>query len=101
MRMTADQVDHRPSCFLYDGEANDVERVYIPIQKDVVVREHIDQVQEKEAYIESFLGELSSASAEAGCTFHYRNALIDYMKVKKIEKNVKKLVMEALDGINR
>lgn len=47
MRMTIDQKDFQPSVFLWDKSENDVERVYVPIEKDVFthVSDTIDKLE--------------------------------------------------------
>jgi DNA repair exonuclease SbcCD nuclease subunit len=60
MRMTADQQDFRPSVFLWYAETNTVERVYLPIEPDVISREHIDRKQERDNRLEAFVSRLNT-----------------------------------------
>jgi DNA repair exonuclease SbcCD nuclease subunit len=45
MRMTADQINHKPCVFLYYADENKVEPVYFPIQENIISRKHIDEKQ--------------------------------------------------------
>jgi DNA repair exonuclease SbcCD nuclease subunit len=60
MRMTADQQDFRPSVYLWYAETNTVERVYLPIEPDVISREHIDRKQERDNRLEAFVSRLNT-----------------------------------------
>ena len=50
MRTSIDQKEHTPACFLIDTEKNTVEKILIPIKKNVISDEHRDN--EIDVYIE-------------------------------------------------
>ncbi len=47
MRMSADQVYHEPTVFLWDKATNEIEEVPIPIAQGVVDREYIEEANKK------------------------------------------------------
>lgn len=55
MRMSADQIDHKPAVFLWYAETNLLRPVYLPIQADVVSREHIETKKAKEERLSAFV----------------------------------------------
>jgi DNA repair exonuclease SbcCD nuclease subunit len=60
MRMDADQVDHKPCVFLYYAETNTIKIHYLPIQKNVISREHIDKKKERDERIDTFVSKLGA-----------------------------------------
>ena len=57
-RQTADQIDHKPSVFLYSAETNAIERIFLPIEKEVMSREHIAVKERRDKRIEVFVEHL-------------------------------------------
>ena len=62
MRNDADQADHKPCIFLWypDGDFPKVRQVFIPIQKGVVSREHLDDKQELDSRLSAFVEKLGT-----------------------------------------
>ncbi len=58
-RQTADQIKFRPSVFLWYGDTNALEQVYLPISSDVVSREHIERKQARNGRIDAFIQRLN------------------------------------------
>jgi len=59
-RHKADQAQHKPCVFLWNATSNKVVRHFLKIRKDVIVRDHIDIIKEKEARGEAFISSLSN-----------------------------------------
>ncbi|KKM73516.1 hypothetical protein LCGC14_1409780, partial [marine sediment metagenome] len=55
VRSAANQIDHRPRVYLWWAEGNRIEPIYLPIQPDVLSREHIDRQQAREDRFEAFV----------------------------------------------
>jgi len=68
MRNDADQMDFRPSVFLWYAEANRVRQVFVPIEEGVISREHIDEVKARESRMDAFVEKLGD-QAEVGVDF--------------------------------
>lgn len=58
MRNDADQINHRPCVFLWYAEEGIVKKVYVPIEKGVVSRRHIDVKKDKEIRLDAFVEKL-------------------------------------------
>ena len=97
MRMSADQVDHRPRVYLWYEEDNTVEAVYIPIDPSGVSsisRVHLEQVQEKDARIEAFIEKLNMDwSSEVS----FRKNLDQFFANNEVSENVQTLIWNSLE----
>ena len=97
MRMSADQIEHRPRVYLWFEEDNSVELVYIPIDVDgvsAVSRVHLEQVQEKDSRIEAFIEKLDMDwSSEVS----FRKNLDQFFTNNDIPGKVQDLVWKSLE----
>jgi predicted phosphodiesterase len=98
MRMSADQIEHRPRVYLWFEEDNSVEPIYIPIDVNgisAVSRVHLQQVQEKDKRIEAFIEKLDMDwSSEVS----FRKNLDQFFTNNDIPTKVQDLVWESLEG---
>jgi predicted phosphodiesterase len=88
-RTTAAQIEHRPRVYLWYADTNTVKPVYIPIEKDVISREHIERTEERNQRIDAFI-ETFSDDWEAQMSFE------DNIEIFKTEHMVKKPVMQII-----
>jgi DNA repair exonuclease SbcCD nuclease subunit len=93
MRQDADQEDHQPCVFLYYAETNEAEPVYLPIEDDVISRDHLDRQEARENRINVFVARLQD-DYEVGLS--YRKNLRVHMRKNKTVKQVKDLVWQAV-----
>jgi predicted phosphodiesterase len=93
IRSTAAQIDHRPSLFLWYAESNTVEQVFIPIEKDVINRDHLDVVSERDERIEAFISRLKH-DVEIG--FSFQGNVSAFLKKNKIKAGVQDIIWEAM-----
>jgi hypothetical protein len=93
MRMTADQADFKPSIYLWYAETNTVKRVYLPIEPDVISREHIDRKRERDDRLDAFVGRLNT-EWEAEVSFEENVTRI--LEENKIQDSVRKIVEKAV-----
>lgn len=92
MRTTADQIDHKPRVYLWDGEV--VEPVYLPIEQGVISREHIDVVQERDSRITAYVDRLKT-NYEIGLDF--KENMVEHFKVNRTRKEIEGRVWEAME----
>lgn len=92
-RQSADQAAHKPRVWLWFAEDNRVEPLYAPAREGVVVRDHIDSVEERDARIDAFVQRLSG-DWEVGLSFE-RN-LEGFFSTNRVRKGVKDIVWEAV-----
>lgn len=93
MRMTANQINHKPSVYLWYAESNTVERVYLPIEQNVINREHIDIISKRNDRIDSFVNKLKD-TGEVGLSFE--NNMKSFLQTNKIKKKIKEKIWESL-----
>jgi len=93
MRMTAIQTDHRPCVFLWEAKTNEIEQVFLPIEKGVIDRKYIDNIQERDERIGAFVKRLKN---------HYKKGLSfednmeQHLKANRVRKTVKDKIWEAI-----
>lgn len=92
MRTTAAQIKHRPSIFLWRAKDNQLEQVFLPIEKDVLSREHIKEEKERDKRIEAFISSLDS-NYEVDISFEEN--LKAGIRRSKIRKSVQTKIWEA------
>lgn len=93
MRSSADQKNHKPSIWAYDPGSNEVERVYIPIEKGVVSREHIEKREERDEKMEAFVSRVQQ-DYEVGLSF--RRNLKQHIAANTISSGVKEILKEVV-----
>ena len=95
MRMTADQVSHRPRVYLWD--AGEITEHFIPIQKDVVSREHIERRAKREADISSFVKRLRE---DVELDLSFVKNLERFCKKNKVSEEVREILYTAMERQN-
>lgn len=94
MRATADQVDHRPAVFGWHIETNTLERFDLPIESDVVSREHLELHEQRDARMDAFVSRLKT-DYEIG--FSFEQNLNVYFNKNRTRSKVKDLVWAMLE----
>lgn len=93
MRTTADQIDFKPCVYLYFHKSNTVKKVYLPIEPDVITRDHIERIEERNNRLESFISRLNTDwEAEVG----FEENVIRLLKENNIKESVKEIVNRAV-----
>lgn len=93
MRMTADQADFKPSVYLWYAETNTVKRVYLPIESDVISREHIDRKRERDDRLDAFVGRLNT---EWEAEVSFEENVTRMIKENKVSEMIEKIVEKAV-----
>jgi len=94
MRMSANQIHHEPSVYLWYAEDNSVERVYLPIEKDVISREHIDVAKKRDDRIDSFVNRLNESY---DIDFDFEKNLEEFFTKNKVNEKTKTKIWESLE----
>jgi hypothetical protein len=94
MRMSANQIDFKPRVYLWYAETNEVEAVFLPIEKDVFDTSHLTENKERDTRIESFVDRLSN-DYEIG--MDYEGNLKKFFNKNKQEKQVEEKVWMSLE----
>lgn len=95
MRMSADQANYKPRVYLWYKETNSVEPVYLPIEKDVITREHIETQEKRDQRMEAFVSRLND-NYEIGLSFEKN--LENFFNENRVRKPVKELVWEMIES---
>lgn len=92
LRSNADQVDHKPRVYLWFAQDNHVEPVFVPIENDVLSREHLDIVADREERMEAFVERLNQ-DIEIGLSFE-RN-IARFLATNRLRTRTKEIIREA------
>lgn len=93
MRMTAGQINHKPRVYLWDAEKNEVEIVYLPIEKDVISREHIEIQKEKDAKIEAFINRMKQ---DYEIDISFDSNMKSFLQSNEVRPSVEKIIWEEM-----
>lgn len=91
MRKAADQIDHKPSIYLYDN--GEVERIYLPIEQDVFDISHIKDLKAREVRYGAFIDKLHKGYTSG---IDLNSNFTSFFSKNKIRKPVENLVWECI-----
>lgn len=92
-RMTAAQIDHKPCVFLWYAQTNTVKQVFIPIAKDVISREHIDEKEIIEKRIDAFI---SSLDNDFEAAMDFETNLQMFFDQNNVRGKIKQIILNSL-----
>ena len=90
MRNTADQKDHKPRVYLWWADTNEIQAVYLPIEKDVISREHIKDTTERDNRFDALICRVRS---DVEIEMSYSDNVDKYFNKYRTEKAVKDKVL--------
>ena len=93
-RQTAAQIDHKPCIFLWGAETNEVDQVFVPIEKNVISREHIDKVEIRDERLEAFVSRLDT---KIDISISFKQNLKEHIAKNKISKNIQDIIWGCLN----
>jgi|2_EtaG_2_1085320.scaffolds.fasta_scaffold03272_8 DNA repair exonuclease SbcCD nuclease subunit len=93
MRMTANQIEHKPSVYLWYAEDNSIERIYLPIEENVVSRQHIAEGQQRNERIEAYINRLKETE-ELGLS--YESNMKEFFKTNRTRRKIMLKVWESM-----
>jgi hypothetical protein len=94
-RTTADQINHKPRVYLWFADSNTVEPVFIPIEDNVISREHLEIAEQRDLRIDAFISSLnmnweSEASFEQNLQKHF--------KINKTQQQVMDIIYKSIES---
>lgn len=95
MRMYADQGAHKPRVYLWYAETNEVEPVYLPIEKGVISRKHIEVKQEKD---ERMIALVSRFKSNYETVLSFEKNAEKFFANNRVRRSVEDMVWEAING---
>lgn len=93
MRTSAAQADFKPSVFLWCAATNEVEQVFIPIEKGVISREHIDEPQERNERLTAFVDRLDK---NIELTISYKENMKRHLAKNKVKKSTSDIIWKSM-----
>lgn len=93
-RQTADQADYQPRVALWYAEDNSITWVNLPMQDDVISREHLDHKEERDKRIDAFVSKLDG-DWEASMSFEQN--LEEFFKTNKTRDDVKSIIYKSIE----
>jgi hypothetical protein len=93
-RIDADQINHKPRVYLWYTETNTVEAVYLPIETDVISREHIEIKEQRDNRIDAFVSRLNT---DYTTTLSFEKNLQEFEKVNNVRQPVMDIVYKSLE----
>ena len=93
-RITAGQIDYKPAVWLWYADTNTVEKVYLPIEKGVISREHIEKKDKKDKRMEAFI-ERVDTSYELGIDFPMN--VESYFRKNVTRKGIKEIIRKSME----
>ena len=94
MRTTAAQIDHKPRVYLWWADSNEIKPVYLPIEKEVISRDHIEEQEERDERHEAYITRMRD-DYEIG--FSYEGNLKEHIEINEVEKEVKERIWEMIE----
>jgi DNA repair exonuclease SbcCD nuclease subunit len=94
-RAHADQINHKPRVYLWFSEDNSIEEVYLPIEENVISREHIERKEKRNERVDSFVNRLKD-NHEISVSFEKN--LEAYFSTNRVRYQVKDLIQESING---
>ena len=95
MRMSANQIDHRPRVYLWYAETNEVEAVYLPVEDGVISTGHLQAQEKKDRRMEAFVSRLDS---DYEVSLSFEDNLKAYFASNKTRERIMELVWESVEG---
>lgn len=94
MRSTAAQIDHKPRVYLWYASTNKVKPVYLPIEKGVVSRDHIEQQEEQDERRNAYVARMKT---DYEISFSYEGNLEKHIEENNVEKEVGERIWEMIE----
>lgn len=94
MRQTAKQFDHSPCVFLWFAKTNKVEQVFIPIERDVISRNHVEIKEQRDQRITAFI---SSLNTDWDVDISLKENVEKFFSKNKVSKKTKSLIYKYLN----
>lgn len=95
MRIKADQEEHKPRVYLWDSTNNKVEPIYLPIEENVISREHIEKNKKIELLSNKFVDCLKE---DIDMEHNFIDNIKIFLSKKKVHKKVENIIWESIEN---
>lgn len=93
-RQSADQIDYRPRVYLYNAQTNTTTLHYLPIEKGVVTRTHIERNERRDERIGAFVSKLDG-DWSVGMSFE--DNLKRFFKTNRVLPSIEELTYKLIE----
>jgi DNA repair exonuclease SbcCD nuclease subunit len=93
MRMDADQIDHKPSIFLWYSD-NSVKQIFLPIEEGVVTRTHLVEKEERNARMDAFVTKLND---DYKTTVSFEENLTQFFSANEVDPETKQIIYNVIE----
>ena len=94
-RTHASQEDHKPRVYLWYAETNEVEAVYLPIEENVISREHIEVKQQRDNRIDAFIRGLDT---DFEVDLSFEKNLEKFFQANEVKEDVKEIILKSIES---
>jgi hypothetical protein len=94
MRIRADQIDYKPAVWLYNADKNKLTPAYLPIQDNVISRDHINESKERSERIDAFISKLNT---QYKTTMNFKDNLLKFFSKNKTKNKIKKIINKHIE----
>ena len=98
LRITTDQIDYQPCCYLYFAKDNKVEPINFPIKAGVHNTDHIDRKKERENRAVAYIERINRDKENIETDLSFRGNLEAFFKENKTPKKVRELIWENMEA---
>ncbi len=95
-RTAADQMQHRPRVYLWYADTNTIEVVYLPIEQDVLSREHIDRAKHQDERFGAYVRQNKKTEQQGELSLSFEANMEMYFSGTRVRKPVKAKVIKAM-----
>lgn len=95
MRMSADQKDFKPRCYLWYEQTNTVEPVYYPIEEDVFDLQHLELKKAQNEKIENFTNKLTIKDEDID--LDYKQNVLNYLETNRVRNQTKEIITDVIN----
>jgi len=96
-RQSVTEMNYKPRVYLWYADTNTVEPVYIPIQENVITREHIEIKEQRDARIDAFVSSFKD-DYEIGLSFEQNlEEFFNKNQIRKEVKEVKEIIYKSIE----
>ena len=92
-RQKADQINQVPCVYLWWKDKNIIKKVDLPYEPEVISREHIDRIKERDLRIEAFVQQLKS---DWDADINFEENLERFIKENNIRESVAQIIWSAI-----
>lgn len=93
-RLSSDQINHNPRVYLWYADTNTVEAVFLPIEKNVISRKHIEIKEKRDERIDAFVTGLNT---DWKAKMSFEENIERFRKKNKIKKSIMSIIYEAIN----